>query len=409
MLSDIDIDNLIKPFTDRSKVIEDYIVKIIAQRIKEIGTMKPSDIRKLERLYKTGSDVKAINEEIARITGPQVKDIKKLIKEVAADSYADAKPYYDYRHIAQIPLSQNVELQNVIVATALQTQKTFKNLSNSKMLGFVIRDMKKPKKLKFYTAEETYKSVVDEAIQAAQSGVIDYNTAMRRTLKQLNSSGLRKIYWDSGYTQRADSAIQRNILDGIRQINQWIHILTGKKFGADGYELTAHHAPAPDHAPFQGHMFTERQFKRLQKNKSFKDINGNHFPAQRRIIGQWNCKHFAYPIIIGVSHPKYTDEELQDILDENEKGVTLPNGKHVTLYELTQIQNAKALKVRQMKDGQIMAKEAGNMELAKEYQAKVNKYTKEYNAFNKYVGEQANISSRPDKLTVSGYKKISTK
>lgn len=407
MLSEIDVENLIQPFADRQKTIEEYIINLIAKRVKQIGTMLPSDIYKLERLLKTGSDVREINKALARLTGLQEQQIKQVIKEVATDSYQDAKPYYDYRHKPFIPLMKNEPLAVAIEAVGLQTIAEYRNLSNTKMIGFIIRDMKNPNKLRFHNVQQTYKTVIDEAIQAAQSGVVDYNSAMRRTLKQLNNSGLKKMYWESGYSQRLDSAVKRNILDGVRQINQKIHEIIGKQFGSNGYELTAHHNPAKDHAPFQGHIFTNHQYNRLQHNKSFKDIDGNRFAGVQRIIGQWNCKHFAYPIIIGVSKPKYTKEQLQQILDDNNRGATIGN-KHYTGYELTQKQNEIALKVRQMKDGQVMAVNAGDMELAKQYQAKVNQWSKRYNAFNEKVSQQMpNWSPRKDKLTVSGYKRIS--
>lgn len=406
MLSEIDVENLIQPFADRQKAIEEYIINLIAKRVKEIGTMLPSDIYKLERLLKTGSDVREINKALARLTGLQEYQIKQVIKEVASDSYQDAKPFYDYRHKPFIPLMQNEPLATVIEAIGLQTIAEYKNLANSKMIGFIIRDLRHPNKLRFYNVQQTYKTVLDEAIQAVQSGVMDYNSAMRRTLKQLNNSGLKRMYWDSGYSQRLDSAVKRNILDGVRQINQEVHKITGEQFGADGYEITAHSLPAPDHAQFQGHMLAKAQYEKLQSSQDFVDVNGKHFAGVERVLCQWNCKHFAYPVILGVSKPKYTDKQLQQILDNNEKGATI-GGKHYTGYELTQRQNELALKVRQMKDGQIMAVNAGDMELAKQYQSKVSQWTKRYNAFNSKVAEQMpNWSSRKDKLTVSGYKRI---
>ena len=237
MLNEVDVDNLIQPFAERQKAIENYIVNLIAKRIKEIGTMKPSDIYRLERLLKTGSDVREINKALARLTGLQEKEIKKMIKVVAADSYADAKPFYDYRSKPYVPLMDNEPLSQVIEAVGLETMGEYKNLANTQMTGFVIRDLKHPGKTKFYNVQQTYKTVMDEAIQAVQSGVTDYNSAMRRTLKQLNSSGMQRVYWEySGYKQRMDTAVKRTILDGIRHINQRVHEILGRQFGANGYE-----------------------------------------------------------------------------------------------------------------------------------------------------------------------------
>ena len=409
MLSDIDIENLITPFTERQQALEQYVIKVIAERVNEIGTMSSSDLHKLQRLFETGSDVKKINKALSEMTGIQIKDIKRLIREVAQDSYIDVKPYYDYRHLSFIPLAQNNPLMNTIEAVSRQTQKEFKNLSNSRMIGFVIRDRKHPKKVKFYNAAETYQTVIDEAIQAAQSGIVDYNTAMRKTLRQLNNSGLRRVYYESGYSQRMDTAVKRNILDGIRQISQQSRLITGEQFGADGVELTAHGYPAPDHAPFQGHRLTMAQWNKLQSNESFVDVDGERFPAQERIIGQWNCRHMAWPVILDATKPIYTKKQLQAILDRNEKGVTLANGKHLTGYEVMQRQNELALRVRQAKDGQIMALEAGDEELAKQYQRNVNKYTRQYKTFNRMYASKLGIGDRQIKTTVSGYRKISVK
>lgn len=409
MLSDVDVDNLIQPFVDRQHEIEQYVINLIAKHIKEIGEVLPSDVHRLERLYKSGSNVQEINDQIIKLTGLQLIELKTLIKVVAMDCYIDARPYYDYRHKAFIPFKQNKGLQRLISAIDRQTNSSFRNLSDSRAIGFVIRDLKYPGRKKFYNIDDAYKSIIDEAVQATAQGVVDYNSAMRRTLKQLNESGLKRIEWESGYTQRVDTAVRRNVLDAVRWINQKTHEFLGKEIGADGYEITAHHAPAPDHAPWQGHILTDKEYKKLQDHKAFQDVDKENFPAQQRILGQYNCKHLAYPIIIGVSKPKYTKKELQDILDENERGITLPNGKHLTLYEATQYQNQLALKVRKAKDGQIMARNAGDMELAKEYQIKVNQYTKEYNAFNKIAKEQEpKWADRKDKLTVSGYQKIAT-
>ena len=90
MLSNDALNNLMKPIIDRQENINKYVVDLIAKRIKEIGHLKPSDIHKLERLLQSGADVRKINEYISAQTGLQVQDIKKLIREVALDSYISA-------------------------------------------------------------------------------------------------------------------------------------------------------------------------------------------------------------------------------------------------------------------------------------------------------------------------------
>jgi hypothetical protein len=232
---------------------------------------------------------------------------------------------------------------------------------------------------------------------------------MRRSLKQLNESGIRYVTYqaESGkvHTQRLDTAVRRNILDGIRAVYQGVQDETGRQFEADGKELSVHQFPAPDHAPIQGHQFTNEEYEKLQSDESFEDVKGNKFDSIARAIGTLNCRHFAYSIIIGHAKPNYTDEQLKAILDKNEKGYTTSNGKHLTFYQCTMKQRQLETEIRKAKDGQIMARESGDRKLAEEYQAKINKYTQQYNAFSKACG----LSTKKDRTSVSGYHKISVK
>ena len=404
MLSENAIENLIRPIVDRQEAINRFVINLIAQRINDIGSLTASDIYKLERLFQSGADVRKINEELARLTGLQVKDIKKLIREVALDSYIDVKPYFDYRHKPFIPLEENIALNRVITAIQKATVDEYINLSKAQ--AFMLRDLRNPKKLIPTSIAKTYQTVIDEAIQSVQSGTVDYYSSMRRTLQQLNESGIRYVTYspESGrqYTQRLDTAVRRNLLDGVRAINQGVQHEVGKQFGANGKEITVHANSAPDHEPIQGHQFSNEEFDKLQNGEPFMDVKGNHFNPIERAIGTLNCRHFTYSIIIGVEKPNFTQAQLDAYIERNNKGYTDSNGNHYTMYQCTQIQRQLETKVRRAKDGQIMAKTAGDMEMAMKYQAKINKYTKQYQAFSKACG----LSPKMNKMTVKGYHKI---
>lgn len=405
MLSENAIEHLIKSIIDRQEAINLYVLEKIAKRVQEIGKLLPSDVYALQQLLKSGSDVREINKYLAEMTGLQVTEIKKLIKVVALDSYIDAKPFFDYRRRSFIPFEKNKQLQRVVNAIANATAGTYVNLSDSRATGFLIRDLKNPTKLKFQSITDAYYSVIDEAVQATQLGITDYGTAMRRTLKQLVDSGVRRLSYDSGYTQRLDTAVRRNLLDGVRAINQGVQDEVGKQFGANGKEITVHANSAPDHEPVQGRQFTNEEFEKLQNEETFQDVNGNKYQPIKRAIGTLNCRHFTYSIIIGVSKPIYSEEQLQEFAQKNAAGYTLPNGKHLTMYECTQKQRQMETEIRKLKDGQITAREAGDKDLAKEYQAKINQKTAEYNAFSKACG----LGTKPMKMSVAGYRKISIK
>ena len=90
------------------------------------------------------------------------------------------------------------------------------------------------------------------------------------------------------------------------------------------------------------------------------------------------------------------------IIKKNHEGYTDKDGKHRTLYECTQVQRRLETKIRKMKDGQIASKTAGNMDMAREYQRKIDKYSAQYRLFSKRAG----LPEMKQKLTVSGYRRI---
>lgn len=401
MLSENAIDHLVQPIVVRQESINTYVLSKIALSVKEIGQLSPSDVNRMKLLAAMGADIREMNAELARMSSLQVKDIKSLIKTVAIRTNLDAKPLYDYRHKSFIPYEKNSKLQSFVKLIGDRTSGTYKNLSRSKATGFIMRNLKYPGTNKFYSIDDAYKSVIDEAIQATQSG-IDYRTAMRKTLQQLADSGIRRLSWDSGYTQRVDTAVRRNILEGVRAIQQAAEDAIGEEIGADGKELSVHINCALDHEPFQGHQLTNENWDKLQNSEDFEDINGQKFKGVERIIGLWNCRHIAKSIIVGVTKPLYTPEELQEFIDDNHKGYILPNGKHITMYECTQLQRQMETKIRYAKDEQLVFQKSGNLEAAKIAREKVKKYQREYYNFSKDCG----LPAHKDRMAVPNYRPI---
>lgn len=407
MLSDDALNRLIDPIVERQQRINTYVVRQIALRIKEIGEVLPSDVNKLINLRNAGADAQKIIQEIARLTEMQVTEIQKLVETVAEDAYTSAKPFYDFTETSYIPYDKNKLLKRKVRAMAVQTSNSYKNLSKAQ--AFMIRDPKNPTKLILTPIAKTYQSVIDEAVQAASGGSVNYNTAMRKTVQQLADSGIRRVEYspESGrrYTQRLDTAVRRNLLDGMRAVNQEMQNIVGEEFGANGVEISVHMNPAPDHAEMQGHQFTNKEFDKMQHGENFKDVQGREYQGFDRAVGTLNCRHFAISIMIGYAKQIYSDEKLKEILDKNEKGYTLPNGKHLTMYECTQKQRELETKIRYAKDGQIAASASGDKQLAEKYQTKINDLTKEYQAFSNACG----LKIKPEKIRVEGYKKISLK
>lgn len=392
MLSENSIDKLILPLLNRQSQIEGVVISAIAERLNQIKTMTPSDIYKLERLLKTGSDAKKINKQIAVLSKMSEKDIKKIIKTVAADAYKDVKPFYDYRKLSYIPFEENIELQNTVKAIERATLAEYTRLSNS--TAFMLRDISNPLILHATPLSNTYNTIIDSAIQSVVSGLDSYNQVIPNTIKQLIASGVKTVEYTTKegkkhYT-RLDTVVRRNILDGIRNIQQEVQNITGEQFGADGVEISVHQYSAPDHEPIQGHQLTKDEYEKMQLGENFEDVNGQQFTGFDRPIGVWNCRHIAWNIIIGHKTPNYTLEELENLKQKNANGITIKNRKGEneirSMYWCTQKRNDYELKLRQLKEGQAMAEKCGQDDVATTYRNKVTSIQNQYISFCKSCG-----------------------
>lgn len=404
MIDELNIDKLIQPVLDRQARINQYVISKILKRVKEIGELLPSDLYSLESIIRSSTDINEINTMLNAMEDLQIDDIEDLLNFVAIDSYEDVEYLYHFRNMDFVPLPENIALQNVVNAIAKQTSNTYVNIAQAQ--AFMIRDLANPTQLVATPIAMAYQSIVDEAIQAAQSGILDYTTVMRRTTKQLIDSGLKTAVYESenGKThyQSIDAVVKRNVLDGIREINQGVQDEVGRQVGANGKEITVHACPAPDHCKCQGHQFTNEQWENMQNGLPFIDVQGRKYEGFKRKIGTLNCRHFAYSIIVGAQEQTMSDEQLQAILDNNEKGYTNSQGNHRTLYECTQVMRKYERDIRALKRSQIEANIAGDEQLENEYQAKAKQKVKEYYAFCKDCG----LSPRNDNLYVEGYSKL---
>lgn len=375
-MSEEKLEALLNKIENRIDAVNRFYLKKVGEQIKEIGKLSPASVHKLIQIRKAGTSVEEINKALAEATGKNIGDIKKLYREALNETYADYELMAILKGVPLPPLSQNKQMQLILEAVYCVTEETMKNWSNTTNIS------------------ATYKELVSDAIQAAVSGVSDYNSAMRRALEKAALEGLRVTY-ESGHTRRLDTAIRMNVVDGVKHIQQEAQRILGEQIGADGVELTAHPNSAPDHEPVQGRQFTIAEFEKMQSGQDFQDIDGNHYKGFKRPIGEWNCRHFAYSIVLGVAKRRYSDEQLEEWRRANNEGCEI-DGKHYTKYEASQLMRQLETKIRQQKDVANAARASGDDVLRRKAQQKITQLTAKY----KEVAEKSGLRTRFERTYV---------
>ena len=405
MLNENKQEELLKIFQQRFENYNTQVLKFLGETIKKFKDLNSSQAYSLAQQLKYNTTVKDLLNELSKISGLSVKDLKAILEKVAKENIGFADVYYKARGLETPIYSENKALQRLVSSVYNISGAEFKNIAKS--TGFrLLGDNGEPLLLDI---NETYKYVIDKCVVAISQGKETYQQSMRSTLKQLSDSGVRKIDYESGYSRRLDTSIRMNILDSMRQVSNESQQLFGKEFDSNGIEISTHLNPSPDHSNVQGHQFSNKEYEKLQSTGVATDYNGEvidiRIKDNFRPISTMNCFHYIFSIVLGVSKPQYSNEELKKIIDDNEKGAEL-DGKHYTNYELTQIMRKLETKIREQKDLQIMARASDDKDLILQAQTKITQLTNKYKQVVKISGLPNQLSTRG---RVSNYHRVSIK
>ena len=367
MLSEEAREALAEVLVDRIEELNAVILTEVGESINKVGKLTPSSAYKLIQDLKYGDSYTNIVRKLKQVTNLNEREIYKIFEELAKQDQQFAKQFYEYRNVEFIPYAENKELQQQVKALAKITANTFNNMM--KTTAFMTIENGK----KVYTPlSKIYQKTLDKAVLSLSQGKDSYQTAMRKAMKELADSGIRTVDYSTGYSRRLDSAVRQNMLDGMRQLSNEVQRQFGEEFDADGIEISVHEHPAPDHEDIQGHQYSIEEFEELNN-------------SLERPISTLNCYHYTFSIVLGVSQPEYTQEQLDKINADNKAGFEF-EGKHYTMYEGTQLQRQIETKIRQLKDRQIGARAMEDMEEVGKYQRKITQLTQKYNDLCKISG-----------------------
>ncbi|MEG0854833.1 MAG: phage minor capsid protein, partial [Angelakisella sp.] len=195
----------------------------------------------------------------------------------------------------------------------------------------------------------------------------------------------RTINYESGVHTGLEAAVRRNIMGGLGLMQEQISQYNHDQFGADGWEISAHAGSAPDHEPYQGRQYSDEAYNKLNNSLV-------------RRIGTLNCGHAAFPVIMGVNEPQYSEPELQQFTTDNAQGISY-QGRHYTRYEATQKQRQVERAMRKQKNRILVAEGADDKEALQISQIRLGRLKEEYVRFSRAV----DLRTRNERAFVAGF------
>lgn len=328
-------------FDKPMKELERRIMQDIVRRIRINGEITRAADWQINRLYELGVSKREIKKYIKDSLDLNSKEVNHLYKDIIRKGYERDEKLYKYKGKPFVPFEENAGLQTFISAVSVQTLNEMNNITQS--LGFAV---KQPDgKLKFQPIADYYQKTLDNAMLDIASGGFDYNTVLKRVVREMTNSGLRSVDYSTGRSNRIEVAARRAVMTGMSQLTAKVNEDNAKALDTDMFETTWHSGARPSHQVWQGKWYTRKQLETVCGLGTVTGLCGA------------NCYHDYYPVVPGISEPIYTPEELAE-MNRRENIPIEYNGKQYTKYEALQRQRrletamcAKRQEIKLLQDG----------------------------------------------------------
>lgn len=353
----------------------DFLLRDIARRVAEAGQITSMAGYQIWKIQELGKSQKEIKKKLVELLNVSLDEIDEIFEQAAEEGYK-----FDLSKLPTvegIPFEENESLIQIVRAAVTLAQDDFTNITQT--IGMI---SPYGQRLPLYDA---YNACCDFAFEQVFTGATDYNTAVQTACRNLYQRGLVTVDYESGAKASIETAVRRNIMGGLGLMQEKISEQNHEKYGADGWEISAHAASAPDHEPIQGRQYRDEEYQELNNSLV-------------RRIGTLNCGHAAFPIFYGVTEPTYTAEQLEAFKRANADGITY-QGKHYTMYEATQMQRRLESSIRQCKRKITVLDALGDEKALKTAQARYTRLNQEYGRFSRAAG----LRTQTARLKAAGF------
>ena len=331
-------DDLEREVERMALAVELSVLAIIARRLGEVRgdsiaatyAAMPGDLELIRKTVSKGG---------AAISGK----VTTAFLAMAEGNDAWAKPYYEASGREQVKVSEDLAMNAKLRASLSRSRRFVDGMVRTSVLSIVANGRVTP-------IEDAYKAIVGEAAASMVAGEAAYSNAVSNAVSGLSEHGLRVTY-ASGRSRELYAAVRGNVMDAYRSTMAEIRRMQGEAFGADGWEVSAHVPSAPDHEPYQGRRFGSREWDMLEASLS------------RPLVTGANCRHIAYPVIMGIGKPAYNKGELDRMAKASHGKVSFSgvSGKamRMTRYEASQYARSVEQALRKLNARAYLAEESG--------------------------------------------------
>jgi hypothetical protein len=350
------------------------ILADMARRISAYDYWIPAADYQNQKLREAGVVQRDIIAALSKLTGKTQTELKRMMTDATTTALKGDMALYDSAGITTPKIADSVPLRRILNAGYKATANQMQNITRTTAR----------------TATQQFTNALDRAWLKISSGAFDAESSIRSAVQELAEAGIQAVRYPSGRSDSIEVAVRRATLTGVNQTAAQLQMELAKEVGCDLVEVSAHSGARPEHAAWQGRVFS---------------ISGKHtkYPSFTRVTGYgtgaglcgWNCRHTFGPYVEGAS-TVWTEEELA-ALDEPTYEY---NGKKMTEYEAEQQQRYNERQIRRWK------REASTLDAAgldssaarakvKDWQARQRDYLSKTGLQRQYGRESISFTRKP--------------
>lgn len=300
--------------------LELEIIQEIAERIASVGYANTVVYNDTKILQEMGTLYEDIILMVAEQSERSYSQIYLIFQEAGIKSLKYDDTIYKLAGLSPKGLSKSME--QLLSATARRTNNNLNNLTMTTAA----------------TSQTQFLNAMNKAYMEVSTGVKSYSISIIDTIREISNQGAY-VEYPSGAHRSLESAVRTNIITSVNQTSGKLQELRAEEMDWDLVEVSAHGGARPEHAEWQGKVYSLRGetkgYKTLEEGCDYGRVTG--------LCGA-NCRHTFFPYYKG-SVRTYTNQELYELKNETVEY----NGQKISKYDATQIQRKMERNIRQNK------------------------------------------------------------
>jgi len=300
--------------------LQTRILLDIQSRFMKLQKFDDIDIWQVQKLREVGMLKTKTLSELIKITGKTQKALKKAFKEAGIESITNDNKLSG----VELPAKLAPKQMRILEAGLKKVNATIKN-----MTGITLND-----------TLGTFERIATEGYNMVSSGAFTLEQSSLIVGKNLASKNLDGVVYKSGRRNSLEGAVERALRTGFNQTMINLTLSNAEVLGTNLVEVTAHEGARPEHALWQGKVFSieggTKEYPNLAEATGYGTVRG---------LGGANCRHNFFPYIKDVSEKAYSKPELKDLKDDKVKWLD----EDMSFYDATQVMRKYEREVRALK------------------------------------------------------------